>query len=197
MRVRNICRVLTALAFSVVSLTSRLTFAGSSDLPSQGSRAERLLFLGLGTGLILDDQGGDLGPAAGLGLRRRIDHFGLELAAFNFILHTGSQTASFVRLMGLWYLSPGARTSIHVGLGASLAEISVQRGDEERYGGRGIQGEFCLGLSLRKGASTGLFVQSEVSVPTYQITTYDGLWPRWAMSMAVKVGIGWLHALAP
>jgi hypothetical protein len=151
-------------------------------------------------------------PALGFGYRAELDTFAIDLSFLNLQLPSPggyssprAYTTSWLKLSGLRFINPHANRTAYFGGGLSYGHTSVNPG-ATYYGapsyrtsasGNGLQGELTAGYELARATSLRMFVQADVVLPFYQVTseTYSMNGPissdsRYAPSLVLSVGIG-------
>jgi hypothetical protein len=151
-------------------------------------------------------------PSLGFGYRAELDTFAIDLAFLNLQLPSPGGYASpraftttWLKLSGLRFVNPHANRSAYFGGGLSYGHTNVTRGGtyspastyRTSASGNGLQGELTAGYELARATSLRMFVQADVVLPFYQVTseTYSMNGPissesQYAPSLVLSVGIG-------
>jgi hypothetical protein len=150
-------------------------------------------------------------PALGFGYRGELDSLAIDVSFLNFQIPTsdyyssGASAGSLLKLSGLYFTSPQANRSAYLGAGMSYGHRSFGAnwaGTPGQYqtgwDGHGLQGELTLGYELARATSLRMFLQTDVILPFYQVTseTFSRFGAvtatdrRYAPSIVVSVGIG-------
>ncbi len=151
-------------------------------------------------------------PSLGFGYRAELDTFAIDLSFLNLQLPSPGGYSSpraymttWLKLSGLRFINPHANRTAYFGGGLSYGHTSVNPGGTY-YGvpsymtsasGHGLQGELTAGYELARATSLRMFVQADVILPFYQVTseTYSFNGPissdsQYAPSLVLSVGIG-------
>ena len=113
-------------------------------------------------------------------------------------IYTHARSRSLLTVKGMYLPRPQSRTTPYLGAGAGWRALTFGRsvGIDERWHGRGLEGELTAGYLLaRSPASTRFFVQADLTLPFYRATRYsdtrDVSGDRYASSVLVSLGAGW------
>jgi len=153
-------------------------------------------------------------PALGFGYRAEMDSLAIDVSFLNFQFqpsnfYSGSEAsaASFLKLSGLYFLSPTANRSPYFGGGLSYGRSSFG-GDygyinntgrfSTNWEGSGLQGELTAGYELARATSFRVLLQADAILPFYQVEsqTFSRFGApvstdrRYAPSFVVSIGIG-------
>jgi hypothetical protein len=194
-----------------VSETARVTFTGSR--PARVNHGG-FVYARLGYGGILGD--GIYGTrATGFGYRGELDAFAIDGSVFNIQSGgdgiagpVGAQAFSWVKLQALYFLEHDANASLYVGGGLSWGSRSLPRADDadpdmytSDWDGSGYQGELTVGYELLRDSPIRIFVEGNVALPLYTVTSerFSGrryerpvdVSRRYAPSFVASVGFGW------
>ena len=174
--------------------------------------SDSLWYARLGYGSIFGDQTYGT-PSFGFGYRAELDSYAIDVSFLNFQVGTddayygssGASASSWLKLSGLYFLSPQANRSAYLGGGLSYGHRSLG-GDwnvttgqyRSGFHGDGLQGELSVGYEVARATSLRLFVQGDAILPFYQVTseTYSRFGAvtatdrRYAPSFVVSVAIG-------
>ena len=151
-------------------------------------------------------------PSLGFGYRAELDTFAIDLSFLNLQLPSPggyssprAHTTTWLKLSGLRFVNPQANRSAYFGGGLSYGHTTVNRGiaysSAPTYrtsaNGSGLQGELTAGYELARATSLRVFVQADVILPFYHVTseTYSFNGPissdsQYAPSLVLSVGIG-------
>ena len=151
-------------------------------------------------------------PSIGFGYRAELDTFAIDLAMLNLQLPSPGGYSSprayattWLKLSGLRFVNPRANRSAYFGGGLSYGHISINRGStyyagptySTSWSGSGLQGELTAGYELARATSLRMFVQADVVLPFYQVTSDTftsnrvvSTDSRYAPSLVLSVGIG-------
>jgi hypothetical protein len=166
-------------------------------------QSDSLFYVRLGYGTV---RGGDSksGPAMGLGFRRELDAFALDVSFLNFQSNTrsgyysgGHSSGSWVRLGALRYTNRTANTTPYVGGGLSWGAVNGSNGNRY-FSGSGLQGELTAGYEMLRASNIRMFLQTDVVLPFYSATAHvyqPRMAPiterRYVPSASVSIGMGW------
>ena len=153
------------------------------------------------------------GPAVGFGHRFERDAVALDIllgsAQMKILgtspdlhevggVYTHAFAASVLTTKALYLLRPRARMTPYVGAGAGWGAVSFGRtvAIDERWHGKGLQGELAVGYAFaRSNASTRFFLEADFTRPFYsaerfsdRITVHGD---RLATSLVASLGAGW------
>lgn len=113
-------------------------------------------------------------------------------------VYTHAHAASVMTVKGLYLPTSGRRTTPYVGAGVGWGIHSFGRhvGIDERWRGKGFQGDLAIGYAFaRSGASTRFFLQADFIRPFYRSERYSNRiavqGDRRATSFTVSLGAGW------
>jgi hypothetical protein len=156
-------------------------------------------------------------PSVGFGYRAEFDRFGIDLAFLNFQMPgSGYQSSdasvwSWLKLSGLYFLSPIANRTAYLGAGLSYGgqHFGRTRPSVNSYTsgwrGRGLQSELTAGYEVARVTSLRLFVQADAVLPFYHATSDTILYAtpyvprqeptitferRYAPSLSVSIALG-------
>jgi hypothetical protein len=150
-------------------------------------------------------------PSLGFGYRAELDNFAIDLSFLNLQLPSPGGYASprahastWLKLSGLRFVSPEANRSAYFGGGLSCGHTTINRDTtfsfpnySSSWSGSGLQGELTAGYELARATTLRMFVQADVVLPFYQVTseTFTINGPvsrdsRYAPSLVLSVGIG-------
>jgi hypothetical protein len=146
------------------------------------------------------------GPAFGFGYRYELDSIGIDVSFLNLMLgnsrdssstNSGSAafTASWVKLMALYFMNPSANGSLYFGGGLSWGGTLVTD-STATYSGSGLQVEAAAGYEMLRASTIRLFVQADATLPLYAISqdttlTTTGTGKGYAPTFTVAFGLGW------
>jgi len=175
--------------------------------------ADSLWYLRIGYGLALGPTTGH-GVAFGFGYRYELDELGVELSFLNLVIgnnnnSSGSATVTgdWVKIMGLYFLSPISTGSFFLGGGLSWG-MAAATGNAtgatgstsfQTYTGSGLQGELSVGYEFLRASTIRMFLQADATLPFYTVRreTFDTALgatvggSSWVPSLAFSFGIGW------
>ena len=142
----------------------------------------------------------------GFGIRRELDAFAVDASFFNiqakppggYYRAVSTSATSWVKLELLRYQNPKANSTAYYGGGLSWGTVSSSNGSRSLSGG-GLQGELTAGYELMRASNLRVFLQSDVVLPFYSVTSTMYQWPgpasvtehRYMPSASVSLGIGW------
>ena len=175
-------------------------------------QADSLFYVRLGYGGAIGN-GSKGGPAVGLGFRRELDAFAIDVSFMNVQSQTrrdysyyygssGGSTGSFIKLEVLRFGNRRANSSAYWGGGASWGAVSASSGSKY-WNGSGLQGELTAGYEMLRASNIRMFMQTDVIVPFYSATAntytpYSSSRPpqviterRYMPAAAVSFGLGW------
>jgi hypothetical protein len=165
----------------------------TDQMAPRRAAADSLKYVRIGYGTVAGD-GLHSGPSFGFGYRYELDTFGVEASIFNFLLRTDSEgagagvSASWIKLMGLYFFQPVAAESSYLGLGTSWGGTAVEI-NGSTYSGGGLQGELSLGFEMLRASTIRMFVQLDVTLPLYMSDNSAGA-ERYTPAAVVSVGGG-------
>lgn len=140
--------------------------------------ADAMWHLALGPGTILGGEAA-VHPRFALGYRYELDSVGID-ASMGFLLPTdeGDQesdgfTASLIRLMGIYFLSPTTNSTLYLGGGMSWGTSTVIDADQREFTDSGIQVELAVGYEFLRASTIRMFVQAEATLPMYSTQRTD------------------------
>ena len=112
--------------------------------------------------------------------------------------YTHASALSLLTLKGMYLPRPQSRTTPYLGAGVGWRALTFGRsvGIDERWHGKGFEGELTVGYLLaRSPATTRFFVQTDLTLPFYRATRYsdkqDVSGDRYSSSLLVSLGAGW------
>jgi hypothetical protein len=152
-------------------------------------------------------------PALGFGYRAELDPFAIDVSFLNmqfspsdgYYSGVDSSASTFLKLSGLYFLNPTANRTPYVGGGLGWGRRSFGTPDYRSFDhyrsewiGTGLQGELTAGYEFARATSLRMFVQGDVVLPFYQVSsqTFSRLGPtgsvdrRYAPSLVVSIGLG-------
>lgn len=202
--------IVTGRAMAGLNVVDRTNVTSSqADVPRVHSDSIWYGRLGYG-GVFADRVYGT--PSIGFGYRAELDTFAIDLAMLNLQLPSPGGYSSprayattWLKLSGLRFINPQANRSAYFGGGLSYGHTYVNRGGtyysaptySTSWSGGGLQGELTAGYELARATSLRLFVQADLVLPFYQVTseTYTtnrvvSTDSRYAPSLVLSVGIG-------
>jgi hypothetical protein len=170
--------------------------------------SDAVTYTRLGYGSIFADGARGV-PSVGLiGYRHELDSFGIDVSFLNFQVHNSRDSSgpysydydsafsgSWVKLEGLYFLSPHAAQTAYAGGGLSYGGTSVTVANKY-WSGSGLQGELTVGYELSRASTIRVFVQADAVLPFYQVayTSYSRTGAttssRYAPSLTVSLGLG-------
>jgi len=158
-------------------------------------------------------------PSFGLGYRAEIDKIAIDVSFLNFQIsnsdfsYTGgsADSASLVKLSGLYMVHRDASSTPYVGGGLSWGHTSVfdsqlvttTPGTGYTYttggDGSGLQGELSAGYEFARATTIRMFVQADAILPFYSVNSQTfssrgvpmASTGRWTPSLLMSVGLGW------
>lgn len=173
--------------------------------------SDSIWYARLGYGSIFGDRAHGM-PALGFGYRAELDSFAIDVSFLNFqfgssnYASSGASAGSWLKLSGLYFLNPRASLTGYFGGGLSYGRRSF--GGDWHYSptgtyttaweGSGLQGELTVGYELARATSLRLFVQADVVLPFYEVTSETfsrygvpaATDRRYAPSLIVTIGLG-------
>jgi hypothetical protein len=169
-------------------------------------QADSLFYVRLGYGGAVGN-GSKAGPAMGLGFRRELDAFAIDMSFMNvqtqarrdYYYGGGGATGSFLKLEVLRFNNRRANSSAYWGGGASWGAVNASSGNTY-WNGSGLQGELTAGYEMLRASNIRMFVQTDVVLPFYSATAVTYSYPRppqtitdkrYMPSAAVSFGLGW------
>lgn len=167
-------------------------------------QSDSLFYVRLGYGGVLGGASHG-GPAMGLGVRRELDAFAIDVSFFNvqgqshysYYSSDSGSTGSYLKLAALRYKDRTANATPYYGGGLSWGGVRASKADQY-FNGSGLQGELTAGYEMLRASNIRMFVQTDVSLPFYSSTsvTYKprGLLVterRYMPSATVSLGLGW------
>jgi hypothetical protein len=203
--VRSIVTGRPMTGLSVVDRTN--VTAAQSD--QRRVHTDSLWYARIGYGSVFADRAYGT-PAFGFGYRAELDAFAIDVSLLSFQIYSAGgypvgprvSAASFIKVSGLYFLSPTADRSGYVGAGLSYGSGSVTTaGYTEYWQGSGLQGELTAGYELARATRLRMFVQADAVLPFYKLTSQPwsrvGMGPivtpterRYAPSLVVSLGVG-------
>lgn len=154
-----------------------LCFAAATVANIGAARAETdsVWYLRLGAGAV-EQKGLAGGPAFGFGWRYVVDHIGLDVSLFNFVLTKqgatfDNLTGSWLRVGALYYLSPVGNSSLYAGAAAAWGLTSSEINDVH-YSNAGLNFGLSLGYETMRTSSIRLFLQADADLPAYMSHGY-------------------------
>ena len=162
----------------------------------------------------IDNESAFGGVALGFGHRRERGALALDVLLFSAQLkifgtgpsdlnqiggvYTHAAAASLATVKGLYLMRPSGRATPYIGAGAGWGAVSFGRSVDidERWHGKGFQGEVTAGYAFARSAvSTRFFVQADITRPFYRAKRYSDkvvvTGDRYAPSLVVSLGAGW------
>jgi len=202
--------IVTGRPMAGLSVIDR-TNVTSSQEHARRVHSDSLWYGRLGYGAVFADRTYGT-PSLGFGYRAELDSFAIDVAFLNFQFsspgHYSSPSASassLLKLSGLRFLDPHGNRSAYYGGGLSYGFQSISRGMvsygigsySTSWSGSGLRGELTAGYELARATSLRVFVQADVTLPFYSVTSEtrssNGLLStesRYAPSLVVSVGVG-------
>ena len=187
----------------VGSMTAVIDRTNVIEIQAEPKRvhSDALFYVRLGYGGVLNGSGG---PAMGMGVRRELDAFALDVSFLN--VQTASDTGysygrgssgSWLKLSALRYLNRTGNATPYAGGGISWG--SVIASDSTRHlHGSGLQGELTAGYEMLRASTIRLFIQTDVVFPFYSAKAEvfrPRMTPlserRYMPSASLSVGMGW------
>jgi hypothetical protein len=153
-------------------------------------------------------------PALGFGYRAEMDSLAIDVSFLNFQFqpsnfYSGSEAsaASFLKLSGLYFMSPTSNRSPYFGgglswgrssFGGNYGYVNTPTRFSTNWEGSGLQSELTAGYELARATSLRVFVQGDAVLPFYQVEsqTFSRFGVpissdrRYAPSFIVSIGIG-------
>jgi hypothetical protein len=188
---------------SMRMVVDRTNVIGTQAAPMR-VQSDSLFYVRLGYGGLLGGASHG-GPAMGIGVRRELDAFAIDVSFFNvqgqshyshYAANRGS-TGSYLKLAALRYKDRTTNATMYYGGGLSWGGVSASKGDKY-FNGSGLQGELSAGYEMLRASNIRMFVQTDVALPFYSATsvTYKprGLLMterRYMPSATVSLGLGW------
>ena len=169
-------------------------------------QSDSLFYARLGYGGSLGT-GSSAGPAMGLGIRRELDAFAIDVSFMNVQSQTrrsdyadyygGAASGSWLKLEVLRYKNRRANSSVYWGGGGSWGGVNASSGTKH-WSGSGLQGELTAGSETLRASNIRMFMQTDVVLPFYSATAVTYVRPRamtterrYMPSATVSVGLGW------
>jgi hypothetical protein len=184
-------------------------------VPASADEFRLLSYARVGRAAVFDTKNPRREPGVGLGVRAGTDTFAVDVSFLNFVLGfhpvdtvRDMSAGSMLKIEGLRYLSPRAKSSAYVGGGMSWGHLSLGRAappgeGATSWGGHGLQAEFTAGYELARKSPVRLFVQADATAPLFRASsdTYDYLQPgslvvtrtdtRYVPTVVVSFGVAW------
>jgi hypothetical protein len=142
--------------------------------------ADSLWYVNLGYGAVVGPAFAN-GPGFGFGYRYELDSFALDASAqlvwggVDTSNHSSGVAGSWLRLQGLYYLSPTDNRSAYMGGGVSWGGTENSK-DGRSFSNSGLQGEATVGYEFFRATTVRLFAQLNATLPFYMARgadTYD------------------------
>jgi hypothetical protein len=167
--------------------------------------ADSMTYARLGYGAVFGSESHGV-ASMGFGIRRELDTFAIDASFFNiqtkapgaYYASSSTSAVSWVKLAFLHYQNGQANATPYFGGGLSWGMVSSSNGSRFWSGG-GLQGELSAGYELMRASNLRVFVQSDVVLPFYSVTSTTYTWParagviehRYMPSANVSLGLGW------
>src|SRR5262245_13412519 len=152
-------------------------------------------------------------PALGFGYRAELDPFAIDVSFLHmqfspsdhYYSGVDSSASSFLKLSGLYFLNPTANRTPYLGGGLGWGRQRFGTPDyrsfdhyQSEWSGTGLQGELTAGYEFARATSLRMFVQADVVLPFYQVSsqafsrfgTIGSVDRRYAPSLVVSIGLG-------
>ena len=187
----------------------------AAAVPAHADEFRVFSYARLGRAAVFDTGNPRREPGVGLGVRGGTDTFAIDASFLNWVLGfhpvdtvRDMSAGSMLKIEGLRYLSPRAKSSAYVGGGMSWGHVSLGRAappgeGATSWGGHGLQAEFTAGYELARKSPVRLFVQADATAPFFRARseTYDYSQPgslvttrtdsRYVPTVVVSFGVGW------
>jgi hypothetical protein len=187
----------------VGSMTSVVDRTNVIEMQANPNRvhSDALFYVRLGYGGVLNGSGG---PAMGMGVRRELDAFALDVSFLNVQIasdagypYGGGSSGSWLKLSALRYLNRTGNATPYVGGGMSWGSVIASHPNRHLHGS-GLQGELTAGYEMLRASNIRLFIQSDVVFPFYSAKAQvfgARMTPlserRYMPSASLSVGVGW------
>ena len=187
----------------------------AATAPAHADELRVLSYARLGHAAVFDTRTPRREPAMGFGLRAEMATFAIDVSFLNLVmgLHLVDEVrdmsaGSLVKVEGLRYFTPRARSSAYVGGGMSWGLLSLGRvappdGGATSFYGHGLQGELTAGYELARKSPVRLFVQADATAPLFRARSQTYEYPQpgsvvstgtdavYAPTVVVSFGVGW------
>ncbi len=192
---------------SLAQVVDRTNVLAAQASPRR-AQADSLFYTRLGFGGTAKSSAG---PSFGLGVRREMDAFAIDVSFFNFqrsgeraglLYDGGGSSGSWVKLEMLRFANRTGGSSAYWGGGLSWGTVNRSTGSEYTNGS-GLQGELTAGYELLRASNIRMFLQTDIALPFYTARSVDyGSYytrpaqapvstRRYLPSAAVSIGLGW------
>ena len=132
--------------------------------------SDALFYVRLGYGGVLKGSGG---PAMGMGVRRELDTFAIDVSFLNVqkasdagYSYGGGSSGSWLKLSALRYLNRTGNATPYVGGGLSWGSVIASQSDRHLHGS-GLQGEVTAGYEMLRASNIRAFIQTDLVFPFY------------------------------
>lgn len=163
--------------------------------------SDALFYVRLGYGGVLNGGGG---PAMGMGIRRELDAFAIDVSFLNVqtasdagYSYGGGSSGSWLKLSALRYLNRTGNATPYIGGGLSWGSVIASQPDLHLHGS-GLQGELTAGYEMLRASNIRLFVQTDLVFPFYSAKAEvfrPRMTPlrerRYMPSASLSFGMGW------
>jgi hypothetical protein len=205
--------MVTGKPMTGLNVVNRTNVTVAQSMEPRRVHSESLWYAKLGYGGLFGDNSYGT-PALGFGYRAEMDSLAIDVSFLNlqfqpshFYSSREASAASFLKLSGLYFVTPTSNRSPYFGGGLSYGRSSFG-GDygyinnpgrfSTNWEGSGLQGELTAGYELARATNFRVFLQGDAVLPFYQVEsqtfTRFGM-PvatdrRYAPSFIFSIGIG-------
>ena len=200
-----------------LAVLDRTNVSAAQDTPPKRLQSESLWYARVGHATLFGPEA-HYGASFGFGYRAEFDRIGLDFSFLNVdtsgsgsYASSGGSAISFVKLEGLYFVSPTANHSAYFGGGLSYGRTELRGSSQDIYrpygNGSGLQAELSAGYEIARVTSVRLFVQADITLPMYDVVfqkyslsyspTGQYLPPtvtterQYTPKLALSVGLGW------
>ncbi|HUI49097.1 MAG TPA: hypothetical protein VL119_10395 [Acidimicrobiia bacterium] len=162
----------------------RTNVTSDQAAPPRRIVADAAVYFRLGYGAVTGNVHSE-DPALGLGLRRELDHFAIDVSLLNAVAWT---SYDFIRLGGMWFQAPEASESLYLGMGIGFGGTFLDGQDKT-----GLDGTLVLGYEILRASTLRVFVEAAATLPFYRVpvTGADGsLGAQWSPAFSLALGMG-------
>lgn len=162
-----------------LSVLDRTNVSAAQDVPPRRLQSEALWYARVGQATLFGPAT-HYGASFGFGYRAEFDRVGFDLSFLN--IHTsgsgsyrssGGAAISFIKLEGLYFVSPTANRSAYFGGGLGYGRTELRGTSRDIYQssgrGAGLEAELTAGYEIARVTSARLFVQADVTLPMYHV----------------------------
>jgi hypothetical protein len=205
--------IVTGKPMTGLNVVNRTNVTVSQSMAPRRVHSDSLWYAKLGYASLSGDDVYGM-PALGFGYRAEMDSLAIDVSFLNFQFQPGNfyssaeaSAASFLKLSGLYFLSPTADRSPYFGGGLSYGRSSFGGNygyinDTGRFStnweGSGLQGELTAGYELARATSFRVLLQGDAVLPFYRVESQTfskfgvpmSTDRRYAPSFVVSIGIG-------